>query len=74
MKIAGMERDGIANSLMALGGVAALITGAMSSMITGVLLGTTVCVGHAVCRLPNTSARIHQFKRNLLQIGEDMAS
>lgn len=68
-----MKRDGIANSLLGLGGVAALLTGALSSMITGVLLGTAVCVGHAVVRLPNTGARIHQFKRNLLEIGEQMA-
>ena len=74
VKIAGMERDGIANSLLGLGGVAALVTGAMSSMITGVMLGTAVCMGHAVCRVPNTGARIHQFKRNLLEIGEGMAS
>jgi hypothetical protein len=71
VKIAGMRRDGIANTLLGMGGVAALLTGALSSLVSGALLGTAVCVGHSVLRLPNTGARLYQFKRNLIEMGEE---
>lgn len=74
MKIAGMKRDTIANGLLGVGGVTAMMTGAISSLVTGLFMGTAVVLAHAVLRPPNMQARIQNFRRNLIAFGDELTS
>jgi uncharacterized membrane protein (UPF0136 family) len=74
VKIAGIKRDTIANGLLSIGGITAMWTGAIGSLVTGVFLGTAAVVAHAVMRPPNNQAKLQNFKRKLIAFGEDLTS
>jgi hypothetical protein len=72
MKVAGVDRSTLAASLVGSGGLAALFTGAINSLLWGAGIGVCVVAGHAVMRTPNLKARIGNFRQRLEDIGDDL--
>eukprot|EP00892_Ulva_mutabilis_P010257 jgi/Ulvmu1/7603/UM038_0028.1 len=72
IKIAGYNRNTIANALIGIGGITAMFTGAINTLIMGAAAGSVAVLAHAVLRPPNMQARIQNFKRNVDDMVEEI--
>lgn len=72
IKVAGYNRDKLANAMIGIGGVTAILTGALNTLIMGAAGGCAAVLAHAVLRPPNMQARMQNFKRQVNAAVEDM--
>lgn len=72
IKVAGYNRDKLANAMIGVGGITAMFTGAINTLIMGALAGSAVVLAHAVLRPPNMQARIKQFRRKVVEAVDDV--
>lgn len=72
IKVAGYNRDKVANAMIGVGGVTAMFTGAINTLIMGAVVGSAVVLAHAVLRPPNMQARIQNFRRKVDAAVDDL--
>jgi len=72
IKVAGYKRDTLANTLIGVGSVTAIFTGAINTLIMGAAAGGAFVLAHAVMRPPNMQARIQSYRRKLDDAVEDL--
>lgn len=69
LRVAGVRRSTVASCLLAVGGLAAVWTGASRTVTAGLGLGVLLVGVHAIFRTPNLKARLSSTQHQMMNGG-----